>query len=52
MKPYTHTHLDQVDEVQEELVCVLLSVGGELGVALADHGFEHLGRDALRLVLQ
>ena len=35
----------------EELLGVLLPAGGELGVALADQGLEHLGREALLLVL-
>lgn len=46
------THLHQVDEVHEELVGVLLSVGGELRVSCAHQGLEHPGRDAFLLVLQ
>lgn len=35
--PYFH----HVDKVKEELLGILLPVGGELGVALANEGLEH-----------
>lgn len=46
------THLHQVDDVQEELVGILLSVGGKLWVSPADQGLQHAWRDALLLVLE
>lgn len=46
------TDLHQVDEVQQELVSVLLSVGGELGVPPADQSLQHAWRDAFLLVLR
>lgn len=49
---FSFTHLHQVDHVQEELVGILLSVGGKLWVSPADQGLQHPGRDALRLVLE
>lgn len=49
---FSFTHLHLVDHVQEELVGILLSVGGKLGVSPADQGLQHPGRDALLLVLK
>ncbi len=49
---FMFTYLHQVDEVQEELVGILLSVGGKLWVSPADQGLQHPGRDALLLVLK
>ena len=46
------SHLHQGDEVLEELVGVLLPAGRELRVALADQRLEHLGGEALLLVLE
>lgn len=47
---FTHLHL--VDDVQEELVGILLPVGGKLRVSLADQGLQHPGGDAFLLVLE
>lgn len=41
--PYLH----HVDKVKEELLGILLSVGGELGVTLANEGLEHPRGDAI-----
>lgn len=40
-------YLHHVDEVKEELLGILLPVGGELGVALANEGLEHPRGDAI-----
>lgn len=40
-------HLHHVDKVQEELLGILLPVGGELGVTLANEGLEHPRGDAI-----
>lgn len=45
-------HLHQVDDVQEELVGVLLPVGGKLRVSFAHQSFEHSRRDAPLLLLE
>lgn len=46
------TDLHQVDEVQQELVSILLSVGGELWVPPADQRLQHAWRYAFLLVLR
>lgn len=49
---YSLTHLHKVDDVQEELVSILLSHGGELWVTPANQGLQHPRRDAPLLVLE
>lgn len=39
--PPSSPYLHHVDKVKEELLGILLSVGGELRVALANEGLEH-----------
>lgn len=51
-KPDRFTDLNQVDEVQQELMSILLSVGGELGVPPADQRLQHAWRYAFLLVLR
>lgn len=46
------TYLYQIDQMQEKLLGILLSVGGEFRVALADKGLEHAWRDPILLRLQ
>ena len=46
------TYLYQIDQMQEKLLGILLSIGGEFWVALADKGLEHLWRDPILLRLQ
>lgn len=43
LSPYLH----HVDQVKEELLGILLSVGGELGVTLANEGLEHSRGNAI-----
>lgn len=49
---FIFSHLHLVNDVQEELMGILLSVGGELGVSPADQSLEHAWRDPLLLVLE
>lgn len=46
------TYLHQIDQVQEKLLGILLSVRGEFWVALADKGLEHAWRDPILLRLE
>lgn len=49
---FNFPHLHLVDDVHEEFMGILLSVGGELGVPPADQSLEHAWRDPLLLVLE
>lgn len=44
-------HLHHVDKVKEEFLGILLPVGGELRVTLANEGLEHPRGDAILDVL-
>lgn len=46
------TYLYQIDQVQEKLLGILLSIRGEFWVALADKGLEHAWRDPILLRLE
>lgn len=46
------TYLYQIDQVQEKLLGILLSVRGKLWMALADKGLEHAWGDPVLLRLE
>lgn len=45
--PSSHSYLYHVDKVKEELLGILLPIGGKLGVALANEGLEHSRGNAI-----
>lgn len=46
------TYLYQINQMQEKLLGILLSIGGKFWVTLADKGLEHSWRDPILLRLQ